>query len=496
MMMDRTIRRTASRRRGFSCAVACALAVLAAGAPAGAISTCQNGSCTACAPTIAGTVSPYIVDTDFPAASTPIVFIDPADGLKHRFVATQEGAILVWDTVTHAFLATPFLDLRFDGAGSGLDKVNYDGGERGLLAVAFQPDYATTGRFWVYYTSRVQAAPAIANGDIVVEGYQRSGGNPNVASTTRTLLFHITHGATNHNGGHLAFGPDGYLYISTGDGGGGCDSNAGANGDGQQPSTLLGKILRIDVRGIAPTPAAPECGLDGANYTVPNDNPYVGQAAPCNEVWTLGLRNPFRFSFDRQTGDLYIGDVGQDNYEEFNLRAATATGAVNFGWVCREGCDNSSTSPSSCSNAGCPVDPGATCVYPTRSSGFTDPILCHSNPGGWGSAMGGYRYRGSFVPALAGRYLYSDAYAGQIWLTTNLDPANPGSTTSCCWDTGNGGLYGFAEDHLGELYVVNGGAGRIDCIANDASCPWADWAGMFSDGFETGDTSQWSAVVP
>ncbi len=318
------------------------------------------------------------------------------------------------------------------------------------------------------------------------------------------MLFHITHGATNHNGGNLAFGPDGYLYISTGDGGGGCDDGAGAAGDGQQPSTLLGKLLRIDVRGIAPSPAPPECGLDGVaqgHYTVPNDNPYVGQGAPCNEVFSIGLRNPFRFSFDRQTGDIYIGDVGQDNWEEFDLRAAATSPStpVNFGWVCREGCDNSSTPPSGCSTAGCPVDPGATCQYPTRSaSGFTDPILCHSNPGGWSSAMGGYRYRGSFVPSLAARYMYSDAGAGQIWLTTSLDPASPGATASCCWDTGNSGVYGFAEDHLGELYVVNGGQGRIDCIANAANpgCYWADWAGFFEDGFESGDTTHWSSVVP
>ena len=485
--------------RGSGILLAVVLALVATDGRLDAISTCQNGSCAACAPSIPGAVSTYIADTAFPPeADVPIAFVDPADGLHHRFVATQEGAILVWNTLTQTFNATPFLDLRNDGGGPGLDKVNYDFGERGLLSMAFDPDYATTGRFWVYYTSRPQSTPTIANGDIVVEGYLRSGGNPEIASTTRTLLFHITHGATNHNGGHLAFGPDGYLYVSTGDGGGGCDSGQGINGDGQQPSTLLGKILRIDVRGIAPSPAAPECGLDGANYTVPNDNPYIGQANPCNEVFVIGLRNPFRFSFDRQSGDLYIGDVGQDNYEEFNLRAAATpvSTAVNFGWVCREGCDNSSTGPSGCSNAGCPVDPGATCAYPTRASGFTDPILCHSNPGGWASAMGGYRYRGTFVPSLAGRYLYTDAGAGQIWVTTTLDPADPGTAVSCCWDTGNGGAYGFAEDRLGELYVVNGGAGRIDCIHAGTGCPWADWAGFFEDGFESNDTSRWSVTVP
>ena len=491
--------RSAGLRARLGLAAAVALAASGALSPLVAISTCQNGSCTACAPTIPGTVSTYIADTAFPAgADIPIAFVDPGDGLHHRFVATQQGAILVWNTVTHTFNATPFLDLRNDGAGSGLDKVNYDGSERGLLSMAFDPEYATTGRFWVYYTSRAQASPTIASGDIVVEGYLRSGGNPDVASTTRTLLFHITHGASNHNGGHLAFGPDGYLYISTGDGGGFCDGNVGFPADGQSPNTLLGKILRIDVRGLAPSPVAPECGLDGANYTVPNNNPYAGQANACNEVYVIGLRNPFRFSFDRQTGDLYIGDVGQDNYEEFNLRPAAtpASTPVNFGWVCREGCDSSGIGSSGCSTTNCPSDlQPAGCYYP-RDTGFMDPILCHSNPGGWSSAMGGYRYRGILVPSLAGRYLYSDAGAGQIWVTTALDTANPGATAACCWDTGNGGVYGFAQDKLGELYVVNGGLGRIDCVNNGAGCPWADFTFLFEDGFESGGTTAWSAVVP
>ncbi|MEO8276989.1 MAG: PQQ-dependent sugar dehydrogenase [Thermoanaerobaculia bacterium] len=477
-----------------------------AAVPAAALSTCLNGGSCASAQCsgIPGTFADYIPAAAFPSgADTPIKFIDPADGLHHRFVATQQGAILVWNTQTHSFNATPFLDLRNDGAGAGLDKVNYDGNERGLLSMAFPPDYATSGKFWVYYTSRAQSSPTIPNGSIVVEGYQRSGGDTEVATTTRTLLFHFDHAATNHNGGNIVFGPGGYLYISTGDGGGGCDDGAGANGDGQVSTTLLGKILRIDVRGIAVSPAPPECGLDGVsqgNYTVPNDNPFAGVAG-CNEVWVRGLRNPFRFSFDRETNDLYIGDVGQDNYEEFNLRAAATpvSTAVNFGWVCREGCDNSSTSPSGCSNAGCPTDTGTTCQYPTRSaSGFTDPILCHQNSGtSWSSAMGGYRYRGSFVPSLAARYMYSDAGAGQVWVTTNLNPADPGATTACCLGTGHSGVFGFGEDHLGELYLVVGGQGKVECVADaTGGCYWADWAGFFEDGFESNGTSHWSSTVP
>ena len=222
-------------------------------APLAAIETCQNGSCTACAPSIPGTVSTYIPDTAFPVgADVPIAYVDPADGLRHRFVATQQGAILVWNTQTHTFNATPFLDLRNDGAGSGLDKVNY-GGERGLLSMAFDPEYATTGRFWVYYTSRPQTTPTIANGDIVVEGYQRSPGNPDLASTTRTLLFHITHRAPTTTAGMSRSVPTATVH-STGDGGGGCETATGATGDGVD-EPLLRQDPAHRCAGLAPAPS-------------------------------------------------------------------------------------------------------------------------------------------------------------------------------------------------------------------------------------------------
>ncbi len=459
-------------------------------APATASAICYSNTCAACTPPM-GTnfvLSTLIPSAAFPGstANEPVAFVDPDDGRPFRLVPVQEGAILVWDGTTGSFLATPFLDLRNDGAGPGLDKVLY-GGERGLLAMVVDPDYVTTGHFWVYYTR-------VSDGDIVVERYQRSAGDPNVANTTGTVVLRIDHPATNHNGGWLAFGPDGFLYISTGDGGGGCDGGAGSNGDGQNPGTLSGKILRLDVRGVEPGAGAPECGLD-ANYGVPTGNWYVGVAG-CDEVWTLGLRNPFRFSFDRVTGDMYIGDVGQDNWEEINLLRPTDMGAVNFGWVCREGCNSSSVAPSSCSIPGCGTSEGATCQYPTPS-GKVDPILCHSNPNGWASIMGGYRYRGTRVPDLAARYVYGDVSCGQIWVTTSLDPAVPATTAAACWRSGFGGTYGFAEDKLGELYVVRGGANRIECIhdGNPGGCYWAGWRGMFEDGFETGDTSRWSAAV-
>ena len=315
-----------NRMRAFA-AIGLAVTLLQLAGPgsrqAHAATACYNISCaTACTPPAPSTYSTLV--SGFPGdANTPIVFVDPADNIKHRFVATQEGVILVWDGVTQALLPTPFLDISADVACCG---------ERGLLAMAVEPDYITSGRFYVYYTRS-------SDGDIIVKRFQRSVGNPNVADVNGTVIFRIEHSsAGNHNGGQLAFGPDGYLYISTGDGGPQCDDGQGANGDSQRPNSMLGKLLRIDVRGVDPTPVAAECGLDPASYTVPSDNPYAGGANACDEVWGIGMRNPFRFTFDRTNGDLYVGDVGSNKWEEINLQRASTPAPMNFGWVCREGC--------------------------------------------------------------------------------------------------------------------------------------------------------------
>lgn len=452
---------------------------------------CFNLSCaTSCSPGAPVAISTLIALGDFPAgATTPVAFVDPADGRNRRFVATLQGAILAWDGGAKAMLPTFFLDLRDDVGGPVLAA-----GERGLLALAVDPDYAATGRLFVLYT---RAGSVADTGDVVLARYTRSAGNPDVAdSATATTILVIEHSAAaNHNGGWLAFGPDGFLYVSTGDGGGGCDNGQGTNGDGQRTDTLAGKLLRIDVRGIDPAAGPPDdCGVGTGTYTVPSTNPFFGQEPACDEVWGLGLRNPFRFSFDRATGDLYLGDVGQRNFEEINLKAASTPAPVNFGWVCREGCATAANAVSTCATDGCPVDAGPTCEFPRPASGFWDPILCHPN-GEWRSIMGGYRYRGSHLPSIAGDYLYGDAACGQIWKTTTLDPANPAAIDAECWASGFGGTYGFAEDHLGELYVVVGGAGRIDCIHNGDGCTWAG-QGIFADGFESGDTSAWPKVVP
>lgn len=458
--------------------------------PVHAATSCYDVSCsTTCSPAPAA-ISTLVAPGDFPAGATnPIAFVDPGDGRGRWLIATQQGAILVWDGATRTILPDFFLDLRQAVGGP----VTY-GGERGLLALAADPDYQETGYLYVYYTRRDLGAGTL--GDIVIERYQRSAADPDVADpASATTILVIEHSsASNHNGGQLAFGPDGYLYISIGDGGGSCDSNAGADGDGQRNDTLLGKILRIDVRGVAPLSGPPDdCSVEAGSYGVPSDNPFFGQEPACDEVWTMGLRNPFRFTFDRATGDIYIGDVGQNKWEEINLLRASTPAPANFGWVCREGCETAANNESFCSTNGCPVDAGTTCEFP-RASGYWDPVLCHHN-GGWVSIMGGYRYRGSHVPSLAGAYIYGDAGCGQIWKTDTLDPANPAAISSSCWANGFGGTYGFAEDSRGELYVVVGGASRIDCIHNGDGCYWAGW-GIFSDGFESGDASRWSSVSP
>lgn len=463
--------------------------LLAVPAAQGATSCFDESCSTSCSPDLPVEISTLVPSSEFPPeASTPIAFADPNDGRGRRLIATQQGTILVWDGATQTILPDFFLDLRDDVGGPVLA-----GGERGLLALALEPDYAQTGRLYVFYT-RADAGPG-TTGDIVIERYQRSAANPDVGDlASATTILVIDHPAGNHNGGWLAFGPDDFLYISTGDGGGSCDSGAGANGDGQNINTLAGKMLRLDVLGIDPGGTAPDCGVTNGPYTIPTDNPFVGQASACDEVWALGLRNPFRYSFDRDTGDLYIGDVGQFEWEEINLQASSTPAPVNFGWVCREGCESAGTA-SGCSVTGCPMDTGTTCEFP-RAAGHWDPVLCHRNDGdGWSSIIGGYRYRGSFVPSIVGDYFYADVGCGRIWKTSTLDPANPAAIDAACWSSGFNNIFSFAEDHLGELYMVVGFPGRIDCIHNGEGCFWAGQE-IFADGFESGDFSRWSSATP
>jgi len=303
-------------------------------------------------------------------------------------------------------LPTPFLDIR---------TLVLCCGERGLLSIAFHPRYAENGFFYVYYTDR--------NGDVTIARYSVSSDPNRADSSSGTILLQIQHRtASNHNGGQLAFGPDGFLYAGTGDGGGAGDQSNNA----QNLLSLLGKLLRIDVDGASP-------------YTVPSSNPFVGRSDARGEIWAYGLRNPWRFSFDRESGDLWIADVGQNAWEEVNLQARTSIGGENYGWRRMEG--------THCFN------PSTNCSQP----GLVLPVLEYSHAASACSVTGGHRYRGSRFPRLTGTYFYGDYCNGIITGAVQRTNGtwNPRQLLDTTFD-----ITSFGEDVNGEIYLVDQG-GRI-----------------------------------
>jgi len=312
------------------------------------------------------------------------------------FVVEQAGRVRILKG--DALVAAPFLDVR--------SKIRSDG-ERGLLSIAFHPHYADNGRFYAYLTNK--------NGDLRIVRYVVSG-NPDVAdeSTADTVIAipHPTY--DNHNGGQLQFGPDGKLYAATGDGGSGGDPNDNA----QNKGVLLGKLLRLDVAA-------------GTGYTVPPDNPFG------SEIWAYGLRNPWRFSFDRQTGDLYIADVGQAKWEEVDVvTAGVQLGrGGNYGWNVLEG--THCYSPAS----GC------------DGTGKIPPVLEYDHSNGACTVIGGYVYRGTRVTALQGQYLYADYCSGFV---KSFRLTMSGITDQHDWPalSPGGGITSFGEDARGELYIM------------------------------------------
>jgi len=299
----------------------------------------------------------------------------------------------------------------------GLTDAVLAGGEQGLLGLAFHPDYATNGLFFVYHSSNGTVCDA-SNRCTFVARYRVSAGNPNVADPlSRFELLEITQPFSNHKGGMLAFAPDGHLYVAVGDGG----SSGDPNNNGQNLNTLLGKLLRLDVD-------------SGSPYGIPAGNPFVGVPGR-DEIWAYGLRNPWRFSVDRATGDLWIADVGQGSWEEVDFQPAASTGGENYGWRLMEGahCYNP---PSNCNDG--------SLVLPVHEYG-------HSS--GNCSITGGYRYRGS-IPQLAGLYIFGDYCTGRVWAY------DPGSDTATQILTGQvlGNILSFGEDAAGEVYVLTGEA--------------------------------------
>lgn len=355
--------------------------------------------------------------------SSPVDVTHAGDGSGRLFVIEQAGYIRIFKN--GAYLGTPFLDV------SALVSCC---GEQGLLSLAFHPSYESNGYFYIYYTDNIGNP-----GDITVTRYQVSA-DPDVADpASAQILLVIPHPTNdNHNGGQLAFSPiDGYLYVSTGDGGAGGDPPNNA----QNLNVLLGKMLRLDVDGTGTIP----CGQSTpAPYAIPPTNPFVGVAG-CDELWAYGLRNPWRYQFDRATGDLLIGDVGQNLYEEIDFQPATSAGGENYGWRLMEGfhCYNP---PTNCNDG--------TLILPILEQTH--------NPGGWCSLIGGFRYRGAAIPALNGTYLYGDLCLGQIWGATESGGTWSGQSML------NAGLTisSFGEDEAGEVYVADLGGTiyRIDGV--------------------------------
>ncbi len=333
--------------------------------------------------------------------STPIVLTAPP-GDTRLFIAEKDGVIRIFKN--GSLLSTPFLDIT---------ALTTKGSEQGLLGLAFDPNYATTGRFYVSYT----APGGGGGGHSVIARYQVSA-DPDVAdAASDTTIITVDQPESNHNGGGIAFGPDGMLYIGFGDGGGGGDTYA----NGQDRTDILGSILRINV--------------SGTGYTSPASNPYATHPTFRHEIWNWGLRNPWRWSFDRQTGALYIGDVGQENWEEIDVQPAASTGGENYGWNTMEG--KHCYSPSS----GC------------SQAGLTLPVLEYSHSDGC-AVVGGYVYRGSLVPAVQGLYFYSDNCSGFI---RSFRLSGGQAIEQKQWDAlGLSGVYSFGEDAAGELYALTG----------------------------------------
>jgi len=326
--------------------------------------------------------------------TVPVSMTVAGDGSSRLFIVERRGLIRILSN--GSILGSSFLDLQ--------SIVTQTGGERGLLGLVFHPSYSSNGRFYVFYTD--------AAGDINIARYTVSG-DPNIANAgSGQVLLTVPHSAfSNHNGGQLAFGPDGYLYIGIGDGG----SQGDPNGNGQNLQVLLGKVLRIDVD-------------SGSPYAIPADNPFNGSPSAQDEIFAYGFRNPWRFSFDSVTSRLFVADVGQSDYEEVDIVESGA----NHGWKIRE---------------------GAHCFFPSsgcQTAGLVDPVAEYTHAEG-SSIIGGSVYRGAAIAGLYGSYLFADFSSGKIW---KLNETSSGSWARSDLISTSGLITAMSQDEAGEIYVV------------------------------------------
>ena len=344
-------------------------------------------------------------------ANSPVALTHAPDGSGRLFIVERAGRIRIWDG---GALRT-FLDLR-----SRVNTNDSGGDERGLLALAFSPGYATNGHFYVNYISS-NSSP---RGSTVISRFTVNPANADDGiETSEEVILVIPQPEPNHNGGQINFGPDGYLYIGMGDGGGAGDLH-GSVGNGQANDTFLGKMLRIDVEGL-PDPGLP--------YAIPADNPFLLDTQVPNEIWAFGLRNPWRWSFDRKTGDMYIADVGQYEWEEVNFIPAASTGGENFQWRRVEGFNTF--------NSGTPLTKGTS----------TDPVFEYDHNAG-SSITGGYVYRGSSFPRMEGIYYFGDYNSGRSW-GLQRDPSGNWIDRQFLDTSLN--VSSFGEDEAGNLYVAS-----------------------------------------
>ena len=423
-----------------------------------------------CAAAFAQTVPPDL-DLELVTGSinSPIAVRAPQDGSGRIFIVGQNGAIRIFKN--GALLPTPFLTVSVDF-----------GGEAGLLGMAFHPNYGKPAlphntEFYLAF-KRPGSDPSIgADSDVALARYTVSG-NPDIANASGTLVLRVPDIASNHNGGDIHFGPDGYLYMSTGDGGTqgdphgfamclwkkAADSTPGNCGSGTPTYFLMGKILRLDVDNRGGAVTADMCGSQGispAQYSIPADNPQVGSSNTCDEIWLRGFRNPWRTSFDRDTGDFWIGDVGQGSWEEISLRTQGSTDPTFYGWRCLEGAHTYNSSN--------------ICATPPAN---VLPVMEYSHAGNRCAITGGFRYRGPITP-LDGMYIFSDACTSEIFMGK---PAGGGTWSYTEWrdDADGYGTYsGFGEDEAGNLYVVHTQDGEVYKFVSPQSTDL-----IFADGFD------------
>lgn len=394
--------------------------------------------------------------------ASPVALVPANDGSGRLFVVDQAGTIWILSGEGE-MMPEPFLDL------SGLIvplNPNYD--ERGVLGLAFHPDYANNGRFFVYYTAPLRAeGPAGWDHTNILAEFRVSADNQDRGElVTQRYILQVDQPQFNHNAGHITFGPDGYLYVPLGDGGGANDTSEGHTpdlGNGQDTTNLHGSILRIDVDTD-----------DGSNYAIPADNPFVDDDSVLDEIWAYGFRNPYHISFDRGGENaLFVADAGQDVYEEISI----ATSGGNYGWNIKEGAhcfdpDNTEQAPDSCASTGANGEP------------LIDPIIEYDHATGGVVVVGGYVYRGTAMPELKGHYIFGDYSKTQGSMDGTLYWAEA-SAEGGMWAWGELKIAGMQNERLGMLVLGMGedADGELYVLTNMSSAP-------------TGDTGQIWKLVP